>query len=273
MGRSMNRNVRNTLWYYPCLTICTSLATSAPLAAYILLLTDSKTKVGLAVGLQGVANLCSAFPAAWAADRWSRPAVIRIAVAVGLCGFAALGYVVAGVPAAAGGDRLYGFLCLALATIGLFMGGHSSAVEALFGDSVESGTRSRLYARKSALKVLGNAAGPLVSIAVFASLGNTWRRSELEVVILIGCGAFAGPALFALALSETATLGGSLSESLLTTTSPERRPHRFKTAARRRELRIAATVCCADVVSMLGSGTRAGVESSSIRDSNSREGR
>ena len=56
MAPSSNWNVRCTLAFYPALTICTSLATSAPLAAYILLRTGSNVKVGLAVGAQGVAN-------------------------------------------------------------------------------------------------------------------------------------------------------------------------------------------------------------------------
>ena len=253
MAPSSNWNVRCTLAFYPALTICTSLATSAPLAAYILLRTGSNVKVGLAVGAQGVANLLAAFPAAWLGDRWSRPMVIRVAAALGVGGMSALGASVLS-PGLERHERVqYGAICGALLILGLFMGGHSSSVEALFGDSVESGRRSALYARKSALKVLGNAAGPLVSIAVFASLGDEWRKGELEVVIACGCCFFVLPAALACSLGEAHTLGGSLSESLLSGGGRESESAPRKTD-RATEVRIAATVCAADVVSMLGSG-------------------
>ncbi|KAK7242514.1 major facilitator superfamily protein [Aureococcus anophagefferens] len=253
MAPSSNWNVRCTLAFYPALTICTSLATSAPLAAYILLRTGSNVKVGLAVGAQGVANLLAAFPAAWLGDRWSRPMVIRVAAALGVGGMSALGASVLSPGLERHARVQYGAICGALLILGLFMGGHSSSVEALFGDSVESGRRSALYARKSALKVLGNAAGPLVSIAVFASLGDEWRKGELEVVIACGCCFFVLPAALACSLGEAHTLGGSLSESLLSGGGRESESAPRKTD-RATEVRIAATVCAADVVSMLGSG-------------------
>ena len=48
------------------------------------------------------------------------------------------------------------------------MGLHSAPLEALFGDSIASGQRSKLYVRRSALRTLGNAIGPFLSIIVFA---------------------------------------------------------------------------------------------------------
>jgi hypothetical protein len=47
------------------------------------------------------------------------------------------------------------------------MGLHSSPLEALFGDSVESGNRSQIYVWRSSLRTLGNAIGPLASVFVF----------------------------------------------------------------------------------------------------------
>ena len=265
----MNRNVRNTLAFYPALTICTSLATSSTLAAYILLRTGSNVKVGLAVGAQGMTNLLAAFPAAWLGDRYSRPRVIRVSVVLGLAGMACLcGAVLS--PYDSSARLQYASISASLMILGLFMGGHSASVEAIFGDSVESGKRSALYARKSALKVLGNAAGPVVSIAVFASLGDHWKREELEVAIACGCAFFVVPAVLGVSLSEAHTLGGRLSESLLappdgaaggdvasddaSSDAGSAAPPSPKAGGRRTEVRIAATVCVADVVSMLGSG-------------------
>lgn len=243
----LNRNVKVTLCYQPALNVCTSLATASPLAAYVLLRTGSNARVGYAVGAMGCANLVAAFPAAWLADRWSRVAVIRIAVTVGALGFCALvASVVLGARLSA--DTQFLCICAATAIIGLFVGGQSSAVEAIFGDSVPSGGRSRLYVRKQSLRVLGTVAGPLLAVIVFATVGDHWRAGELEIVIACGAALFFVPVLLALALSEKETLG-DLSQPLLAPV-PEAAPG----DRRRRELRIAATVCVADVVSMLGSG-------------------
>ena len=243
--RPLNRNVKITLCYQPSLNVCTSLATASPLAAYVLLRTGSNARVGYAVGAMGVANLCAAFPAAWLADRWSRTAVIRTAVIIGALGFCAL---VASVVLGDHIDANKQFLCICASTaiIGCFVGSQSSAVEAIFGDSIPSGARSRLYVRKQSLRVLGTAAGPLLAVVVFATVGDHWREGELEIVIACGACLFFCPALLALALSEKQTLG-DLSRPLL---ADDGDAH----DRRQQELRIAATVCVSDVVSMLGSG-------------------
>ena len=199
--RPLNRNVKITLCYQPSLNVCTSLATASPLAAYVLLRTGSNARVGYAVGAMGVANLCAAFPAAWLADRWSRTAVIRTAVIIGALGFCAL------VASVVLGDHIHAnkqFLCICASTaiIGCFVGSQSSAVEAIFGDSIPSGSRSRLYVRKQSLRVLGTAAGPLLAVIVFATVGDHWREGELEIVIACGACLFFCPALLVLARVE-----------------------------------------------------------------------
>ena len=199
--RPLNRNVKITLCYQPSLNVCTSLATASPLAAYVLLRTGSNARVGYAVGAMGVANLCAAFPAAWLADRWSRTAVIRTAVIIGALGFCSL---VASVVLGDHIDANKQFLCICASTviIGCFVGSQSSAVEAIFGDSIPSGSRSRLYVRKQSLRVLGTAAGPLLAVIVFATVGDHWREGELEIVIACGACLFFCPALLVLARVE-----------------------------------------------------------------------
>jgi len=149
----------------------------------------------------GVANLCAAFPAAWLADRWSRTAVIRTAVIIGAFGFCSL---VASVVLGDHIDANKQFLCICASTaiVGCFVGSQSSAVEAIFGDSIPSGSRSRLYVRKQSLRVLGTAAGPLLAVVVFATVGDHWREGELEIVIACGACLFFCPALLVLARVE-----------------------------------------------------------------------
>uniref|UniRef100_A0A7S3JZ30 Major facilitator superfamily (MFS) profile domain-containing protein n=1 Tax=Aureoumbra lagunensis TaxID=44058 RepID=A0A7S3JZ30_9STRA len=244
----MNRNVINTLCFSPCLTVVTSLCTAAPMAAFILLRTGSNFKVGLAVGAQGVANLCAAFPAATLADRFGRSTIIRFAVLIGFYGFGMLVYVV-------NTNRNFIGLAISLAVIGCFMGAHSSSVEAMFGDSIPSGQRSKLYARRASLRVAGNAVGPLTSCVVFFFFGDHWRMSELSYVMTAGSFLFIIPALFALSLTDSQTLGDESDyiaevDSIRQDASSNEKTKIISSRIRR----IAATIVTADLISMLGSG-------------------
>ena len=211
MSKEMNSNVFYTLALQPALQICTSLSTSTQMAAYLLLRTDSQTRVGLSVGAQGVANLCAAFPGAWLGDRYGRKVVIRTAVFIGCVGFAAL---CLAINSGLGPSAEFLAISAALFTIGMYQGTQNSSVEAIFGDSVASGARSKLYARKASLRILGNATGPLVAVCAFAYLGNNWKATELRWCISIGAVLFVFPCICALSLSEKKTLGAA-SEALI----------------------------------------------------------
>jgi len=190
-----------------------SLSTSTQMSAYLLLRTGSQTKVGLAVGAQGVANLASAFPGAFLGDRYGRKVVIRTAVAIGAVGFAAM---VLGINAGLAPSREFLAIAAALLTIGIYQGSQNPSVEAIFADSIVSGNRSSLYAKKQSLRILGNASGPVVAVCAFAYLGNDWKATELRYCISAGAALFVVPAVFALSLSEKKSLGAA-SEALVPT--------------------------------------------------------
>ena len=276
----MNRNVWNTLALQPTIGICTSLTTASQMSAYLLLRTGSQTKVGLAVGAQGVANLCAAFPGGWIGDRYGRSVAIRMAVC-----FGAIGYVSVMVCVQFAKDLTteHQYYCIAAALffVGLYTGSQNPNVEAIFGDSVPSGSRSKIYAWKSSLRIAGNSVGPIVSVCVFAILGNEWRTKELKWVMTIGAFAFLAPCCFALSLKEKHSLG-HVSEALLPGSSssssssevavpvtspgsssqeappppPPPRPQKDDgpKAALSTRRRIAATVVISDLLAKLGSG-------------------
>jgi hypothetical protein len=56
-------------------------------SAYIFLTTNSYTRVGFAEAIQGLSSVFTSFPAGWAADRFRRDGVLRVA---GFCAFAAV---------------------------------------------------------------------------------------------------------------------------------------------------------------------------------------
>lgn len=226
-------NAKIVLAFYPSLTTCTSLATSATLAAFILLITGSNARVGTAVGVQGICNLASAVPAAALADRFGRVSVIRIALVLGS---SALSLIVVAVI-----RESYWMIVGGLGLFGTFMGCHAGPVEAIFGDClshVSTNERSFWYSRKASLRVLGNMVGPLVSIVFFWRLGDEWTKPTLTVVLLCGASLFLVPLLLACSLREKG------------------RPRRNSSTERRSASysRVAKTIVCADLVSMLGSG-------------------
>ena len=75
---------------------------------------------------------------------------------------------------------------LALLFWGLFQGLNRPSVESLFADSVESGARSEVYAWVHLVRQFGMAIGPLVNIALFLILGDTWNLDVLKGVMTVG---------------------------------------------------------------------------------------
>ena len=192
--KPLNSNVRLTLIYSFVLSISQSLLMQTPMAAFILLLTEDargvpggpshrdNLAVGIATGIGGVVNLLCAMPAGVLADRLGRQLMLRAASCIALLGGAYFVASLAVIGPRVAPSTLYYLLLGGSALNGMFMGLHSAPLAALFGDSIASGERSRLYVWRSSLRTAGTAVGPLVSICVFLGLGDEWRASELRVV-------------------------------------------------------------------------------------------
>jgi MFS family permease len=192
----LNPNVRLILIYVSLLSIYSSLVSQTPLAVYIQLIRGDNLSVGIASGIQGVVSLLVAFPAGALSDRVGRQGLLRVAAVIGVLAAvytsAVLLYTAyTGYPSPEAEGRRYGalpdltspelyyMLCGSSALWGLFMGLHAAPLEALFADSVASGSRSKVYVWRSALRTLGNAAGPLISVVIFLVYGDQWRLDEL----------------------------------------------------------------------------------------------
>jgi MFS family permease len=142
--------------------------------------------------------LC-ALPAGWAADHGRRDSTLRVAAAVGAA--AALGLAFALLT-----GRGVWAVGAAVAALGAWKGLVTPPAEAIFADSVETG-RSSPYTHKFALSALAGAAGPALSVALFAALGDVWRAGDCKAVILLGVAAMAAPLAVACLFDDDATLG------------------------------------------------------------------
>lgn len=157
----LNTNVRLALLYTMLLAVATNLLCNTPLAAFLLLVThnatgvpqgsirheagvDDNLAVGIVTGVQGLVNMVCAIPAGILADRCGRQLMLRAGAMIGwLCaGCWACCFLYIRVHFSV--PILYYSLLGAAALHGVFVGTHSAPLEALFGDSIESGSRSKL---------------------------------------------------------------------------------------------------------------------------------
>ena len=84
-------------------------------------------------------------------------------------------------------------------------------LESIFADSVETGTRSSLFANKAATIQIASAMGPFLTIAYYAFLGEGlsggWKLSQLRIVLLFGTGICLVSLLFLWMFNDDNSLG------------------------------------------------------------------
>ncbi|CAL1148056.1 unnamed protein product [Cladocopium goreaui] len=154
------------------------------LPSFILLVGGNNFDVGFAEGLQGLANLLSAMPAGYIADKWSRRACIRM----GTClTFLSAGCLLLAVIIAKPKDFVpFVLLCLALALQGICDGIINGPLAALMDDSCPAGRRSDVESMNASVGGVAASVGPLLGLIVFATTGNTWTTFSMKVVICVG---------------------------------------------------------------------------------------
>jgi len=278
LSKALNPNVRLTLVFALLLSASNALLTGTPLAAYILLITrgaksvpqsgasDSNGNDNLAVGLStavtGMVNLVCAVPAGMLADRLGRQRMLRLASAAGVVAASYTAFCFLYLRERISVTVLYYALVGAAALQGVFMGLHAAPLEALFGDSVQSGSRSKLYAYRQSMRTAGGALAPVVSVFIFLATGDTWRESDLVMVMLAGVAAQLLPAAI-LPLFRDANALGAASEGLMHASARRGSVTVAHIEAQRQPPRhvcglsaegIAPLVALSDLLSMLGSG-------------------
>jgi MFS family permease len=174
-----SRNVRYTLIYTALAFAGRSVWSQSVLAAYVYILkNDSPEAVGTITAVMGVAQLLASFPAGILADNHRRDSLLKIASCVGvlaiLCTLLALRH------------ENFHYLMAALAVWGVSWGIGSTALTALFADSIRTGERSYYFTMRSMLITLGNTGGPMVALILFADLGNEWTTKECVIVMMVG---------------------------------------------------------------------------------------
>jgi hypothetical protein len=175
---------------------------------YINLTTGSKFKVGLAEGIQGIAQALAAIPAGIGADNSRRD---RVLVWAGGVGILASGVSVGALLLGSDDDTiLFGSICVALLLWGAYSGIWNTSLESIFADSVETGSRTWLYTLKFIVSIAANALGPLINIVVFRFfVADQWSIADLKPVLMTGFLFSIVPSTLLFFFSDERSLGGA----------------------------------------------------------------
>ncbi|KAL0048731.1 hypothetical protein WJX82_009744 [Trebouxia sp. C0006] len=193
-----SHNVKLALIWTLFETGSASVRSGAILSAYIYLCTGSNSTVGYVQGITGIAQMVAALPAGWMADKYRRDYILKGAAALGAIAGASLAITLLyKLPV----NVLFG----ACALLGTYTGFNNAPLEALFADCIPRG-KSSLYTTKAIVNSMASGLGPVVSVVLFAFLGNRWEASTCRYVLLAGLTFMIIPLVIMCFFNDDATL-------------------------------------------------------------------
>ena len=137
--------------------------------------------------MQGAAQLASALPVGYLADKFSRSGIIKWGAALMSCAIGLTTYAVLASKDDSNSGS-YALLAGALILWGVVGGIINGPAQALFADSLPTGTRSKFYNYLFSAYLVGASCGPLLAIILFTVWADEWSQPELRTVILVGMG-------------------------------------------------------------------------------------
>jgi MFS family permease len=143
-----------------------------------LIANNSNFLVGMLTGIVGATQVVFTLLTALAADNYSRVFLLRVG---GFLSF--IGIITTSLAVLMGH---YLFLLLSMIVWGLSGAFTSPASDAILADSIDAGNRSRVYSWSYTMNCFGRTVGPLVSVIMFATLGDDWKINECKAVMLFG---------------------------------------------------------------------------------------
>ena len=177
--RTVSRNVPLTLAYTAFVFAGRSVWSQSVLSTFVFLLKEEDYRaVGFITAVMGLAQLVTSFPTGYLADRHRRDSLLRAASVVGVLAMASTLFAIQ--------SSHYVALVIGLAVWGSYWGISNTAMSAIFADSIPTGERSKYFTHRSLLMNVGFAVGPMVSLIMFAVLGDTWNIRDCAIVLAVG---------------------------------------------------------------------------------------
>ncbi|MHA1475959.1 MAG: MFS transporter [Promethearchaeota archaeon] len=197
--KSLNHNVKLILLFTFTQSIGRSIWMGNVLSTFIYLISDSSSEMlGLAAGATGITMTIVVFPSGYFADKIRRDWMLRIAAIFGLIGIGFLFFA-----------NTITMIFIALIIWGLYQGITRPSLEAIFADSVQSGTRSYIYSWRQLIGQIGMALGPFLNIILFLFLGDVWELNILKLVMGFGLIFSFGSLIMMFFFNDQKSLGAS----------------------------------------------------------------
>eukprot|EP00977_Amphora_coffeiformis_P015293 scaffold4494_cov161-Amphora_coffeaeformis.AAC.12 len=176
---TLSHNVPLTLAYTAFVFAGRSVWSQSVLSTFVFLIKEEDYRaVGFITAVMGLAQLVTSFPTGYLADRHRRDLLLRVASVVGFLAMASTLFAIH--------QSHYVALVIALAVWGCYWGISNTAMSAIFADSIPIGERSKYFTQRSLLMNIGFAVGPMVSLIMFAVLGDTWNVRDCAIVLAVG---------------------------------------------------------------------------------------
>mmetsp|Transcript_8768 Transcript_8768/g.17352 ORF Transcript_8768/g.17352 Transcript_8768/m.17352 type:complete len:571 (-) Transcript_8768:217-1929(-) len=203
---ALNYNVQLALVFSFLMSASRGVWAFTTLSVYLREITGSSADVGLAEGLQGIAMAATAVLAGFGADATQqRDRLLHLAGITGLLATAAAMSALL-IPDLSDHSRFWA-LTGALCANGAFQGISSTCIDTLFADSVMTGERSKFNTYRFALIQISSVTGPLICVSLFYYYGNSWTRTRLTLVFMVGLGLMVIPICILFLFSERYALG------------------------------------------------------------------
>ncbi|QEE17095.2 MFS transporter [Promethearchaeum syntrophicum] len=197
--KSLNHNVKLLLIFTFTQSIGRSIWMGNVLSTIIYLLSESSPEMlGYASGATGITMTIVVFPSGYFADKIRRDWMLRIAA---ICGIFSIGILFFA-------DTII-LIFVALIIWGLYQGITRPSLEAIFADSVQSGTRSLIYSWRQLISQIGMALGPILNIFLFLLLGDEWDLDILKFVMGFGLIFSFGSLIMMFFFNDKKSLGSS----------------------------------------------------------------
>jgi MFS family permease len=176
LWKKLNFNVKILLLFVFTQSLGRGIWMGNVLSSYIYLLAgESNQMLGWTSAATGVMMTLVVFPAGVMADRFRRDILLKSASVVGIASIAVIIF-----------SHTLTQVIVALVLWGLYQGLTRPSLEALFADSVPSGTRSRIYTVRQFISMIAMVVGPLLNIVLFSFYGDEWDLGILRNVMFFG---------------------------------------------------------------------------------------
>eukprot|EP00993_Chasmostoma_nieuportense_P000754 NODE_1693_length_1411_cov_45.570872_g1607_i0.p1 GENE.NODE_1693_length_1411_cov_45.570872_g1607_i0~~NODE_1693_length_1411_cov_45.570872_g1607_i0.p1 ORF type:complete len:432 (+),score=89.52 NODE_1693_length_1411_cov_45.570872_g1607_i0:1-1296(+) len=207
---SLNYNVTLSLLFSLSTGLAGGILYFSVLPAFIMLITDSNTLVGLAEAISGIAEVLAAIPLGLFLDRPNvlRQNALRLGAMIGLITLPVMLYAIHA--------ENYVWVCVSLGLLGVWNAFSLAPMETIFADSVGTGNRSSISNIKFVISVCSFACGPAIAMLLFHLYGDRWEAGICRTVMYFGL-AFCVPAVVLQSLFLDRKTLGMESEGLLHT--------------------------------------------------------